>query len=167
MGAADSAVVAGSLQSAIEHRIAHEWLDAHQVRRRWPSFHLDDASVGLFEPSAGFVRCEQAVQAHLLAATQAGARLQYHEPVVKWEARPDEVRVTTATAVYTAARLIITPGAWAPTVLREIGLPISVERQVLLWFQPKSGTTAYQPDRFPIYIWQERPGVESLRLPRA
>src|SRR5687768_16713826 len=150
MGAQDSAVVAGSLRSAREHGLPHETLDAPEIRRRWPSFNLDEDAMGLFEQTAGYVRCENAVQAHLDAATGAGAQLQFEEPVVSWNAEPDHVSVTTAQGSYRAARLIVTPGAWAPSLLRDIGIPIVVERQVLLWFQPKSGVAAYTPDNFPI-----------------
>jgi len=165
MGTPDSAVVAGSLRSAREHGLPHEMLDAPEIRRRWPSFHLDDDAVGLFERTAGYVRCEDAVRAHLDAAAQAGAQLQFEEPVLSWRAESDHVSVTTARGTYSAARLIIAPGAWAPSLLQDMGIPISVERQVLLWFQPKSGVAAYDPGRFPIYIWQERPGVESYGFP--
>jgi sarcosine oxidase len=165
MGAPDSAVVAGSLRSAREHGLPHEMLDAAEIRRRWPSFHLNDDAVGLFERMAGYVRCEDAVRAHLDAATQAGAELHFREPVLSWHAESDHVRVTTAKGSYSAARLVITPGAWAPSLLDDIGVPISVERQVLLWFQPKSGVAAYAPENFPIYIWQERPGVETYGFP--
>ncbi len=165
MGSPDSAVVAGSLRSAQEHRLPHEMLDAAEIRRRYPSFQLDGDAVGLFEETAGYVRCEDAVQAHLDAAARAGAELRYHEPVLSWQAEKDHVRVTTEQGTYTAARLIITPGAWAPSLLTDLGIPISVERQVLYWFQPKNGVTAYQPDKFPVYIRQERPGVEAYGFP--
>jgi len=165
MGAADSAVVAGSLRSALEHGLPHELLDAAEIRRRWPAFRPDDEAVGLFEKSAGFVCCEDAVRAHLTAAEQAGASLHYNEPVLSWKPDGDGVAVTTAQNTYHAARLVITPGPWAPAVLRDLGIPISVERQVLLWFQPRDGTRNYGPEHFPIYIWQERPGVESYGFP--
>lgn len=165
MGAPDSAVVAGSLRSAREHGLPHELLDAAEIQRRYPAFHLPNEAVGLFEETAGYVRCEDAVQAHLDAAARAGARLQYHEPVLSWQAEGDHVKVTTGQGTYTAAQLIITPGAWAPELLADLGIPISVERQVLYWFQPKSGAAPYQPDKFPVYIWQERPGVESYGFP--
>ena len=165
MGAPDSAVVAGSLRSAREHGLPHELLDAADIRRRWPSFQLADDAIGLYEQSAGYVRCEDAVRAHLAAATGAGATLHYNEPALSWRAEGDGVSVTTARGTYHAARLVLTPGPWAPALLADMGVPISIERQVLLWFQPRSGVAAYCGDNFPIYIWQERPGLESYGFP--
>ena len=165
MGASDSAVVSGSLRSAREHGLPHEMLDAAEIRRRYPSFRLSDHAVGLAEETAGYVRCEDAVQAHLDAAALAGAMLQYNDPVLSWTAEEDHVTVTTGQGTYSAARLVITPGPWAPELLAELSIPVSVERQVLYWFQPKAGAAAYQPDRFPIYIWQDRPGLETYGFP--
>ena len=149
MGTADSAVVAGSLRSALEHGLPHEMLDAAEIRRRYPAFNLSGEAVGLFEGTAGFVRCEDAVQAHLDAAVIAGATLHFNESVVSWKAEKDHVTVTTGKGTYTAARLVLTPGPWAPALLAELGIPVSVERQVLYWFQPKTGVTAYHPDSVP------------------
>jgi sarcosine oxidase len=165
MGEPDSAVVAGSFRSAQEHGLPHAMLEAAEIRRRWPSFQPGDGSVGLFEATAGYVLCEDAVRAQLDAAARAGAELHFEESVLSWHAERDYVRVTTDRGAYSAARLIVTPGAWAPELLQGLGIPISVERQVLLWFQPKGGVAAHTPERFPIYIFQERPGVETYGFP--
>jgi sarcosine oxidase len=165
MGAPDSAVVAGSLRSAREHGLPHELLMAADIRARWPAFHPGENAIGLYEGTAGYVRCEDAVRAHLAAAAQCGACLHYGERVLSWRAEGDHVSVTTTRETYHTARLVITPGPWAPALLQDLGIPISVERQVLLWFQPRHGTAAFGPDRFPIYIWQERPGVEAYGFP--
>lgn len=166
MGAPDSAVVAGSLRSAREHGLPHELLDAGAIRRRWPCFDLSEGAIGLFEQSAGFVRCEEAIRAHLQVAAAAGAELRFREAVLDWKDGDGHVSVTTAAGhTYSADRLIITPGPWAPGLLRGLGIPVSVERQVLLWFQPQGGVASFAPEQFPIYIWQERPGVESYGFP--
>ncbi len=165
MGTPDSAVVAGSLRSAQEHGLPHELLDAAEIRRRWPAFQLAGDAIGLYEQSAGYVRCEDAVRAHLQAAERAGAVLHFHEPVLTWKAEGGGVAVTTGRGTCHAAKLVITAGPWAPVLLADMGVPISVERQVLLWFQPKGGTGEYTEDKFPIYIWQERPGVECYGFP--
>lgn len=156
LGPAGSSVVSGSLQSAREHGLAHEVLDAHALKRRYPQFRLTGDTVGLLEPTAGLVWCEQSVAAHLEAAARAGADLHFQEPVLGWEAASDggSVTVTTPKGTYTADRLVVTPGPWAPQVLTDLGLPLEVTRQVLFWFQPDAGIDAFLPDRFPIYIWQ-------------
>jgi sarcosine oxidase len=167
LGRADSAVVAGSLRSAREHRLAHELLDAQTLRARFPQFHVHDDTVALFEPTAGLVWCERSVAAHLDAAAACGATLQFEQPALRWRAHAsgEGVEVTTSRGTCLADRLILTPGPWAPQVLEELGLPLEVTRQVLVWFQPPRGVTPFAPDRFPVYICERAPGEEVYGFP--
>ena len=42
--------------------------------------------------------------------------------------------VRTERGTYHAARLIVTAGAWATRLLADLGVPLTVMRQVLLWY---------------------------------
>lgn len=166
MGDPDSEVVRGSRQSAQTHGLAHECLEARDIRRRFPAFQPGDRTVALYEPMAGIVYCEAAISAHLKSAARDGATLQFQEPVVEWNAHDSgAVTVTTARATYHAEQLVLTPGPWAPSLLSDLGLPLVVERQVLYWFQPSEGTARYQPDRQPVHIWQRSDGATPYGFP--
>ena len=157
MGPPGSEVFEGSLRSALEHGLPHEVLDARGIQQRFPGFKIPDDTVALFEPDAGMLFCERAVVAHLQAATRSGADLRFEEPVLSWSTRNNgSVEVRTGRGVYTAEKLVITPGPWAPQILSDLGLPLAVERQVLFWFQPHGGVQPFAPDQFPIYIWQSK-----------
>jgi sarcosine oxidase len=123
--------------------------------------------VALYERRAGLVAPEAAVAAHLGRATALGADLRFEEPVLAWEPAPsgDRVRVTTARGAHEAGQLVIAPGAWAPSLLAELRLPLVVERQVLYWFEPVGGSAPYAADRFPIYIWQLDDGLTFYGFP--
>jgi sarcosine oxidase len=155
LGEATSAVVAGSIRSAREHGIPHEVLDADAIRQRFPLFQPTPEVIALWEHGAGVLRPEAAVRAHLGRAARLGAELHFEEPITGWEATPGgRVRVRTQLAVYEAERLVLAPGAWAPSILEELGLPLAVERQVQFWFDPPDGIIPFLPAHFPIYIWQ-------------
>jgi sarcosine oxidase len=156
-------IVAGSLAAAREHDLPHELLDAADIRRRFPTLTPADDEVGLYEDVAGFVRPEAAVAAHLELAARAGADLHFEEPALSWSATPDGVRVTTARGAYEAARLVVCPGAWAPQVLADLGVPLVVERQVMYWFSPSGGTGAFE--RHPIWIHQADDGLQLYGFP--
>jgi len=47
---------AKTIAAATRFGIAHELLDAAQIRARWPQFDVAADEVGYFEPTAGFVR---------------------------------------------------------------------------------------------------------------
>jgi sarcosine oxidase len=148
-----SRTVAGSLRSARQWDLPHDVLDAAEIRRRFPTLTAADDEVGVFEAAAGFVRPEATVVAHLRVAGSRGADLHFDEPVLDWSTTADGgVRATTAADTYTAGRLVICPGAWAPRLLADLGLPLTVERQVMYWFQPTVGVGPFAPDRQPIWI---------------
>ncbi len=154
IGTPECEVVKGSTYSARKYGLAHEILDAKELRRRFPPLRPDSNTIALYEKKAGFVRPEESVKAHLDRAQQLGATLRFEEPVLRWEPVQDRVRVTTAQGSYEAARLVISPGAWAPDILADLGLPLEVERQILFWFDPVGGVEPFLPERFPIFIWE-------------
>ena len=165
LGREDSLTVAGSLRASREWDLPHELLSAAEVNARFPTFTLAGDEVGLYEAKAGFVRPERTVSAHLALAQQAGAELHFTEPVERWESTAGGVRVTTAAGTYEADRLVIAPGAWAPQLLADLGVPITVERQVMYWFQPEGGVGPYLPDRHPIYIHEDAQGMQFYGFP--
>jgi sarcosine oxidase len=163
LGRPDSALVAGSLASARRWDLPHELLDAREVRRRFPTLAPADDEVGLFEAVAGFVRPEAAVGAHLAIATRHGAELHFDKPATEWAATGDGVQVTTDRGRYTAERLVVCPGAWAPQVLADLRLPLTVERQVQFWFEPDGGTGPYE--QHPIWIHERTDGLQLYGFP--
>jgi sarcosine oxidase len=167
MGRPDSLTVEGSRLSAEQWGLAHEMLDAAEIRRRFPTLTPKDDEVALYEAKAGFVRPETTVAAHLQLASLSGAQLHFNEPVKEWEALPGGagVRVITGDGVYTADRLVISPGPWAPQLLADLRVPFVVERQVQYWFEPTGGAAPFLPERHPIYIWEDAAGTQIYGFP--
>lgn len=153
IGPPASAVVNGAIASATEHNLPYEALNANELRRRYPVFAPRPDDTAVYELRAGFLRPELCVRAHLEQAARCGAQLHFEERVESWHAAPDAVRVKTSRATYEAERLVIAPGAWAPALLEEIGVPFQIRRHVMCWFEPRAERQAFLPDRFPIYMW--------------
>ncbi|MEV6110401.1 N-methyl-L-tryptophan oxidase [Streptomyces sp. NPDC051940] len=166
VGPPDSRTVAGALLSARTWDLPHELYDAKELRRRFPTLTPQDDEVALWEAKAGLVRPERTVEAQLALAARGGADLRFEEPADGWEVLPGGgVRVTTGRGTYTAGQLVVCPGAWAPQLLAELGVEITVERQIMYWFQPRGGTHAFEPERHPIYIWEDAAGVQIYGFP--
>jgi sarcosine oxidase len=165
LGAPDSRTVAGSLLSAQKWDLAHELLDAPEIRRRFPTMRPSDDEIALYEASAGLVVPEASVAAHLQLAARAGAELHHEEKVIAWTSTADGVRVMTSDGMYTAGQLVVCPGAWAPALLAELGIEFTVERQVQYWFAPTGGTEPFGPDRHPVYIWENNEGRQFYGFP--
>jgi sarcosine oxidase len=167
IGPPGSRTVAGARRSAEEHGLAHEMLDANDIKRRFPAMRPAADTIALFEAKAGFVHPEASVAAHLRVADRNGAELHFHEPVLHWEANTDATRVhvTTEHGSYQAGHLIISPGAWAPQLFADLKLPLVVERNLLFWFEPIGGRDQFMPGKFPIYIWEVDDNLQFYGFP--
>ena len=75
-------------------------------------------------------------------------------PSKGWEATANEVRLQLENETVTAANLIITAGAWAGQLLRDLWLPLTVKRKVLAWFDPLS-PELFAADRIPVFTFPE------------
>jgi sarcosine oxidase len=126
------------------------------LRQRFPVFSPAPDAVAVWEPRAGVLVPELAVQTHLDLASQAGATLRFDEPVTSWSVEAGGVRVSTATGSWRAERLLLSAGAWLSELLQDCSLPLKVERQVICWFEPLGKRD--QLSRMPIYICEYASG---------
>lgn len=151
-------LVTGVKRSAALHRLAVTPLTAGDVERHFPAFRVPHDMEAVLEPTAGFLYVEDCVRAHCDAAVSLGAEIHAEEPVREWRAVNDGVEVRTDRGTYSAARLVVTAGPWATTLLRDIGVPLAVMRQVLLWFRP-ADAALFRRDRFPIFLVDDASGA--------
>lgn len=163
IGPPDCLTVAGSQRASQEWDLPHEMLVGAEIRRRFPALTPYQGDIALYEAKAGFARPEMTVRAHLDLAERVGAELHFGEPVVEWNETAGGVSVTTTQDTYTAGQLVICPGAWAPQLLAEFGIPITIERQVLYWFGPRGGTASFADH--PIWIHEDTGGTQAYGFP--
>jgi sarcosine oxidase len=158
IGKPESAVVAGARRSAEEHGLRHEILSADEVKRRFPALAPHEEMIAVWEPRAGILFPEACVESHLALARRYGATLRFNEPVTRWEPDGDGVRVLTTDGAFLGRRLVLAAGPWIRSLLFDVDLPFSVERQVQYWFEPCSNREQFNPERCPIHIWEHVPG---------
>jgi sarcosine oxidase len=151
IGPAGGELVTGVRRSADEHRLAVESLTAAGIVQRFPVFQPGEDAVGLLEHGAGILAVEDCVDAHCEAAVALGAEIRTEEPATRWRVVGDAVEVITDRGTYHAARLVVTAGAWATRLLADVGVPLSVMRQVQLWFAP-ADPARFRRDRFPVFL---------------
>lgn len=159
LGRADSALVRGARHSAELHTLAHEVLDAGALAQRAPEFCLDDDTIGVFEPRAGVLHPERAIAAMLSEATRADATVHVNEALLEWRAGKESVHVVTTRGTHTTHRLVLALGAWATSQLQGAHIPLAIERNVLYWFEPARNTDAFDPARFPVFLFEVRPDL--------
>ena len=154
IGAPDSIVFTGAKHSAETHGLPHEILTASAVRKRFPALHPNDDMLAVLEPRAGILFPERCIAAHLSLASRHGANLRTEEPVVRWTTSEHGVEVVTTKGTYRAAQMILSAGSWARELLPDLNPPLTIERQVLFWFEPKTAPEHFYPERCPIHLWQ-------------
>jgi sarcosine oxidase len=168
IGRSDSTLVTGALRSANEHQLSHQLLSTAELRKRFPVFNPGEGIIAVWEPRAGILFPELIIQTHLKLAEKKGATLRFNECVLNWEREGNGVRVITSSGTHRAARLLLAAGAWLNSLFNpksnpidsppQSTLPLSIERQVLFWFEPVSQHAQFQPQHCPIYIWEYEPG---------
>lgn len=156
IGLPESETLAGVERSSREHGLPYELLEAGEIRARWPQFNPSPEMAGAYDPNAGALFLEPCLRAMLDDAARRGARLRMREPVRKWHPDGEGIRVYTDAGEYSAGRIVFAAGAWNRRWLSKLNLPLRVERQVLLWFQPLR-PELFGPDRCPNHSWEWKP----------
>lgn len=101
--------------------------------RRTSAYDLPADFEVIFEPDAGFVTPERAVENFVQQAEKLGATVLSNMPVTDWKISGNQVVVTTSTTTYTCDKLIITAGAWTSRFIPKELIDLKVTRQVLAW----------------------------------
>jgi sarcosine oxidase len=151
-----AAVVKGAKGSAEAHGIPYEWLDAKAIQKRFPAFRPTPDTVGVLEKEAGILFPEACITAFLQAAAQNGAGIHPYEQVLRITPTQYGVQVTTNKSTYRAEKAIVSAGAWLGELMPELQLPLTVNRQVLFWFDNANPNWHgyFQPANMPIFIWE-------------
>jgi sarcosine oxidase len=151
-GLATHASVRNARASAVMYGIPFEELDATAIARRFPRLAPRPDEIAIFEPDAGLVFPEMAIEAHLRVAEAAGAELRFHTPLAAWHAsdRGTYVVTTADGSHYEGRRIVLCLGAWFEESARAAGIPLVVERRVQLWFGPASD--GFGPRDLPTFL---------------
>jgi sarcosine oxidase len=152
LGKEDSMVVSGALLSAETYGIDFEFLQAGDIRRRFPAFRPDNDTVAVLEKRAGILFPEECIRAHLTGAAVRGAEIRFEEVVETIVPSGGGIEVKTSKGRYLAGKVIVSAGAWVGELLPELRLPLTLERQVVCRF--KGGGVVLRADRMPVYIWE-------------
>lgn len=154
-GPAEGEAVPGALRAAREHSLPLEQLTPVEGRQRYPGYAFPADDCILYEPQAGYLRVEDCVRAQLDDALAHGGQLRTQEPVAGWTSDGRTARVWTDSSVYEAGALVLTAGAWAPQLLRSLGIELRVLRKVLLWF----AATSSDPDPSACFYFERPEGA--------
>ena len=104
-------------ESADAYKLDFEWIDADEIRRRWPQFAVANDWRAGFGSQAGFLEVEPSLRAMARLARESGVEFREQAAVTAWGATQSGVWVETGNGREAADRLVIAPGAWADFVV--------------------------------------------------
>ncbi len=151
VGPERSPVIHGCQRAARAHGLPIEVLSQSEVLARYPTLGMREDEVAVFEPDAGVLRPEAAIEAQLQLAARAGTEMGFRVGMKSWMETSDgfEVSLSDESRI-TARSLVLTAGAWLQPILESLGVTIRVQRNVQAWFAPRSDT--YAVGRFPAFL---------------
>ncbi len=135
LGPADGEVIPGLRKAAQIHDLNIDPLSAAEVGKRFPFIRMAPDQEAILDANAGILKVEDCVRAHISLAKRAGASLVIGAPVLTWRSVPEGIEVVTQQDTYLCKKLIITPGAWASSLLPAIAHHFTILRKALFWFE--------------------------------
>lgn len=161
---ADSAIpMADYTDSLATEAVPFEILDAGEVMRRWPQWHLPDDVTAMWQSRAGLADPYRGNAAHRRLATVRGATLVDRTPVTAIRAVGGAYEVDVFCVTHQAGRIILAADAWTNELLAAFDrrLPLTVTKEQVTYFAA-SDPAAFAPDRFPVWIWMDEPSFYGI-----
>lgn len=166
---ADAAIDAGSYRRSLDAvGVPYEWLDAAEIRRRWPAFDrgtvVDDGVHGLYSADTGIVPAGPATALLQRQAVEHGAQLRPHRHVRAIEPERTgggEIAVHTDDGTVRCGAVILCADAWTNRLLEPLGhrIGLAVTREQVSYF-PTLGRDDLDDlaiGAFPVWIWMDDP----------
>ncbi len=138
--------------------VPYEWLDAGEIMRRWPQFHVAEDVSALYQEQSGIAPAIRCNGVHLRMARAYGATVRERATVRGIRDLNGEIEVTAGGVKYRCRKLVIAAGAWTNNLLAHFGrkLPLTVTQEQVVYYDTPH-FEAFMPDRFPIWIWMDVP----------
>ena len=152
-GPADDPTLQATIASVRESSLPHQLLSPMAAQQQFPQFRFDDHFAVLYQPDSGFVRASRAVRGHVRLARANGVEILENTAVAAIRIGRDKVEVRCSRGDFSAARLVVTAGAWAKSLLAQTGieLPLRALRCQLNFFSPPD-LPLHSAEQCPVYI---------------
>ena len=150
IGPENGPVIMGAREAASRFALDVSVVGAQDIREKYPAFRVLDNEVGVYEADAGYVIPEATVQAHLDFAETHGAEFRFGTVFKSWAADAQGVTVTIDDGEkIQASRLVLTLGPWFAKEMADLGVKLTIQRNVLAWFEPDK---LLGPEQMPCFL---------------
>ncbi len=133
VGPSSSLVLKGVRRAADQYQIPIEAARGELLKKRLPSFQMQNDWEGLWEPTGGYLELEKAISLFAKEAERGGVSFHWGEAALSWAESAEGVKVKTARETYEAGSLVLAMGPWTPGAIK--AFPLTVHRVPLFWFE--------------------------------
>jgi len=144
-------ILQGVKDSANTYHIKLDQFSEKDKTTRYPILKTPADYEILFEPDAGFITPENAINAYVELAKQHGAVITSKVKVESWRKVNSHFEVNTSIGTYTAEKLIFTAGPWAAKLLPALKSTLSITKQVLAWVKTRN-SSPFELGQFPCWM---------------
>ncbi|KAH8172516.1 FAD dependent oxidoreductase domain-containing protein [Sarocladium implicatum] len=151
---AESMTAKEFVRSLKENNIPHEVLSPSEANKRWPQFNIPEDVDTVYTADSGIVHANRSVSAMQHQARAHGAVLKENTQVNRLIPNAKGVVLETSRGSFQAKKVILTPDAWANSLLKPLGadIPLVVMQEQVTYFKPER-IQPYEPEKFPVWIW--------------
>lgn len=166
-GLSDSEEVKTAMKAALEFNLNCQiFTSGKGMNEQWPGLNLPDDFIGIYEPHAGILDANTAIDFFRDKALDLDAQLETDSAVESIEWLDDKhVRVHTETNSYEGEKVILTAGAYTNQLLESLDLKLAIQpsRRTVTWFE--TDEDLYSADVFPGYIGKVDQGYDCYGFP--
>jgi sarcosine oxidase len=155
----------GVRQALVAAGVACDELDEREARRRHPALALSGPV--LWEPAAGVLAADRCLAALVHALDAAGGQLRERARVLAVAEDDRGATLTTSGGRVRAAVVVLCCGAWAPQLLRPLGVEVGLvaTREQVAYVTPAGAGPRSPEGEVPVFIEWDEPSYYGLPTP--
>ncbi len=141
------------IQAVQQDGVDVEAITPDEARGLYPQFTFEGVETVLLDKTSAIVSAKETIESLAALARDNDVRLLENTVVREIEPFTDPITVTTGAGALKAERLVVAAGAWARDLLPFLASRLAVTRQTVGYFTPDGSPDAYQPGRFPVWMY--------------
>ncbi|MEK3887783.1 N-methyl-L-tryptophan oxidase [Bacillus sp. FSL K6-3431] len=137
-------------ESVQQYNLPHKIYDASEASKVYPQINFQENQIAVYEELAGFLKPELAIETAVNRGEELGGTVYTDSPVTTIIPDKNGVSISYGDKQIRVKKVIVASGGWTSKLLPQLKLPVSLERQVLVWYNARN-PEQFTPEKFPIF----------------
>lgn len=145
--------------------------DDTNTKTRVPGWECPKGFTVIFDESAGLLYPEKCIEQHIAVAQKLNpqAKTLFNTSVKSYFIQEDGTILLTTTegAIYHSKQLIISAGLYATDLIKDMNLPLKIQKNTVVWFENIVDPDNYSLKNFPCFLADSSNGLSFYGFPDA